>query len=69
MSLKYTRPAKQKSMTHFNSYTFWSKSKFQLASGFITRYLEEILYDRRTLLIKFFAHGVTTPSGPGPRCY
>jgi len=26
MSLKYTKPAKQNSVTHINAYTFWSTS-------------------------------------------
>jgi len=69
MSLKHTKPAKQKSVTHINAYTNWSTSKFQLTSGFITRYLEEILYDRHIILINFFPHGATVPSGPGPPHY
>jgi len=53
MSLKHTKQAKQKSVTHINSYTFWSTSKFQLASGYTNKYLGEILYGRHTLLINF----------------
>jgi hypothetical protein len=56
-------------VTHINAYTFWYTSKFQLASGFITRYLEEILYDPHIILINFFPHGATAPSGPGSLHY
>jgi hypothetical protein len=61
MSLKYTNPAKQESVTHINADTFWSTSKFQLVSGFITRYLEEILCDRHIILIKFFPSWRNSP--------
>lgn len=69
MPLKYTKPAKQKSVTHINLYTFWSTSAFQLASGFITRCLEEILYGRHTTLIIFSPHVATAPIGPRPPHY